>query len=158
MRKPVMAGNWKMFKTPAETLETVRKLAPMVAAAAHADESLGLEDAERLAQGWPGHAELLHELALNKIPSQRWTANVAFFQLLLLAYNLVHWFKRLCLPEAQLRTTVETLRHQLLGLPANLINRSGKNVLVLPRQYHYQAEFLAAAARLAHLKPLKSKS
>jgi len=102
--------------------------------------------------------ELLHELALNKIPSQRWTANVAFFQLLLLAYNLVHWFKRLCLPETQLRTTVETLRHQLLGLPANLINRSGKNVLVLPRQYHYQAEFLAAAARLARLKPLKSKS
>ena len=40
---------------------------------------------------------------------------MAFLQLLLLAYNLVHWFKRLCLPEEKLRTTVETLRHRLLA-------------------------------------------
>jgi hypothetical protein len=30
--------------------------------------------------------ELLNDLALNKIPTQTWTANVAFFQLLLFAY------------------------------------------------------------------------
>lgn len=99
--------------------------------------------------------ELLHDLALNKIPTQSWTANVAFLQLLLLAYNLVHWFKRLCLPEERLRTTVETLRHQLLGLPGKLICRGGKNVLVLPRQYPHQAEFRAAEARVKKLKPLK---
>jgi Transposase DDE domain group 1 len=102
--------------------------------------------------------ELLNDLALSKIPTQSWTANVAFLQLLLLAYNLVHWFKRLCLPEDQLRTTVETLRHQLLGLPAKLICRSGKNVLILPRQYPHQAEFLAAEARVRKFKSLKSKS
>jgi hypothetical protein len=34
--------------------------------------------------------ELLNDLALSKVPSQIWTANVAFLQLLLLAYNLVH--------------------------------------------------------------------
>ena len=37
MRTPVMAGNWKMFKTPAETAEALRKLAPLVGSAAHAD-------------------------------------------------------------------------------------------------------------------------
>jgi triosephosphate isomerase (TIM) len=37
MRRPVMAGNWKMFKTPAETAETLKKLAPMVAAAGHCE-------------------------------------------------------------------------------------------------------------------------
>lgn len=99
--------------------------------------------------------ELLNDLALNKIPTQSWTANVAFLQLLLLAYNLVHWFKRLCLPEEKLRTTVETLRHQLLGLPGKLICRSGKNVLVLPRQYPHQPEFLAAEARIRAIKSLK---
>jgi len=99
--------------------------------------------------------ELLNDLALNKIPTQSWTANVAFLQLLLLAYNLVHWFKRLCLPEEKLRTTVETLRHQLFGLPGKLISRSGKNVLVLPRQYPHQAEFLAAEARVRKIKSLK---
>src|SRR5580704_16895170 len=33
MRKPVMAGNWKMYKTAAETSAAIQKLAPMVAAA-----------------------------------------------------------------------------------------------------------------------------
>jgi triosephosphate isomerase len=32
-----MAGNWKMFKTPAETADALRKLAPLVAGAAHAE-------------------------------------------------------------------------------------------------------------------------
>src|ERR1700742_2733727 len=30
MRKPVMAGNWKMYKTAAETSAAIGKLAPMV--------------------------------------------------------------------------------------------------------------------------------
>ena len=101
--------------------------------------------------------ELRNELALNKIPSQLWTANVAFLQLLLLAYNLVHWFKRLCLPPDELGTTVETLRHQLFSLPAHMICRGGKNVLLLPRHYHHKDEFLEANARVKKLK-IKSSS
>jgi len=101
--------------------------------------------------------ELLNDLALNKIPTQSWTANVAFLQLLLLAYNLMHWFKRLCLPPEKPRTTVETLRHQFIGLPAKLICRSGKNVLILPRQYQFQKEFFAIQSRLEKLKPLRTK-
>ena len=96
--------------------------------------------------------ELRQDLALNKIPTQSWTANVAFLQLLLLAYNIMHWFKRLCLPPEQLGTTVETLRHQLVGIPAKLICRNGKNVLLLPRQYQYQSELLAALARVDKMK------
>ena len=34
--------------------------------------------------------ELLNYFALNKIPTHQWVANVAFLQLLLLGYNLVH--------------------------------------------------------------------
>jgi triosephosphate isomerase len=37
MRKPVMAGNWKMYKNAAETSAFLSKLAPMVAGAAHAE-------------------------------------------------------------------------------------------------------------------------
>lgn len=99
--------------------------------------------------------ELLNDLALNKIPTQSWTANVAFFQLLLLAYNLMHWFKRLCLPRGQLGTTTETLRHELLAIPGKLINRSGRNVLLLPRHYDHQSEFLEAAGKVVKLTPLK---
>jgi triosephosphate isomerase len=37
MRKPVMAGNWKMYKTAADTSVTIVKLAPLVAAASHVE-------------------------------------------------------------------------------------------------------------------------
>jgi hypothetical protein len=36
----------------------------------------------------------LNYFSLKKIPTHEWVANVGFLQLLLLAYNLVHWFKR----------------------------------------------------------------
>lgn len=96
--------------------------------------------------------ELLYHLALNKIPTQEWTANVAFFQLLLFAYDLVHWFKRLCLPEEYWGATVETIRSDFLVLPGKLTCRSGRNVLQLPRDYHYQKVFLEAARRIEKLR------
>src|SRR5919199_916299 len=37
MRKPVIAGNWKMYKTVAESVETVRELRPLVANANHCE-------------------------------------------------------------------------------------------------------------------------
>jgi len=37
MRKPVMAGNWKMYKTAADTTAAIAKLAPLVAGAAHVE-------------------------------------------------------------------------------------------------------------------------
>jgi hypothetical protein len=96
--------------------------------------------------------ELLNDLALKKIPTQNWTANVAHFQLLLFAYNLMHWFKRLCLPKEDLRKTVDTLRHELIALPGKLSCRNGKNVLLLPKNYHHQKAFLAASAKVENLK------
>ena len=96
--------------------------------------------------------ELLYYLALNKIPTQAWTANVAFFQMLLFAYNLVHWFKRLCLPEDYCRATVETIRNDFLVLPGKLTCRAGRNVLQLPRDDHHREIFLEAARKIEKLR------
>src|ERR1043166_4150817 len=96
--------------------------------------------------------ELLYHLALNKIPTQEWTANVAFLQMLLFAYNLVHWFKRLCLPPEYARATVETIRNDFLVLPGKLSCRAGRNVLQLPRDYHHRKIFLEAAKKIAKLR------
>ena len=89
--------------------------------------------------------ELLYDLPLGKIPTADWVANVAFFQTVLLAFNLVHWFKRLCLPTPYAKATVETVRSDFLMLPAKLVHTGGGNVLQLPRDYHHQKEFLSAA-------------
>jgi triosephosphate isomerase (TIM) len=37
MRRPVMAGNWKMYKTPAETLAFFEKFRPLVDRSSHAE-------------------------------------------------------------------------------------------------------------------------
>lgn len=89
--------------------------------------------------------ELLYDLPLGKIPSQDWTANVAFFQTVLMAFNLVHWFKRLCLPPRWAKATVGTVREDFLVLPAKLVRTGRGNVLQLPKGYHYEKEFVSAA-------------
>lgn len=96
--------------------------------------------------------ELLYDLPLGKIPSGDWVANVAFFQLVLFAYNLVHWFRRLCLPAPYRTATVETVRTDFLVLPARLVSRAGRNVLQLPRDYFHRDAFVAAFERAAKLR------
>jgi len=96
--------------------------------------------------------ELLYDLPLGKIPSGDWVANVAFFQLVLWACNLVHWFRRLCLPAQYHTATVETVRADFLVLPARLVSRAGHNVLQLPRGYRHQAEFVAAFKKAGKLR------
>ncbi len=88
--------------------------------------------------------ELLYDLPLGKIPSADWLANVAFFHLVLFAYDLVHWFRRLCLPPQYRAATVETVRSDFLVLPARLVSRAGHNVLQLPKDYFHRDAFVAA--------------
>lgn len=96
--------------------------------------------------------ELLNYFSLNKIPTHNWVANVAFLQLLLLAYNLVLWFKRLCLPEDYVRATVETIRAEFLVLPGKLTRHGSRNVLQLPKDYQHQKIFLEAARKIEKME------
>jgi hypothetical protein len=95
--------------------------------------------------------ELLYDLPLSQIPTARWLANVAFFQTLMLAYNLVHWFKRLCLPKRYSVATVDTVRRDFLAVPGRLVNRAHQHVLHLPRDYPWQKEVLKIAQAIPKL-------
>ncbi len=96
--------------------------------------------------------ELLYDYPLGKIPTDSWVANVAFFQLLLFASNLVHWFTRLGLPPAWRAATLETIRTDFLVLPAKLVRTHKRNLVKLPHDYHYQREFLQAARAIDRLR------
>ena len=96
--------------------------------------------------------EFLYDYPLGKIPTDTWTANVAFFQLLLLSANIVHWFKRLCLPKEYLTATLDTIRTDFLVLPARLVYQHKKNIIKLPHDYHYQKEFLDAFKKIQKLQ------
>ena len=78
--------------------------------------------------------ELKADYPLAKIPTGQFAANEAYFHLLLLAYNLVNWFQRLCLPPAYHAMTLGTLRRQLLMLPGELVRTNNALTLRLPSE------------------------
>jgi hypothetical protein len=78
--------------------------------------------------------ELKADYPLAKIPTGQFAANEAYFHLLLLAYNLVNWFQRLCLPTAYHAMTLGTLRRQLLMLPGELVRTDNALTLRLPSE------------------------
>ncbi len=96
--------------------------------------------------------EFLYDYPLGQIPTRNWTANVAFFELLLFAANLIHWFRRLCLPPAYHTATLDRIRTDFLLLPAKLVRASKKNIVRLPHDYHHQREFLEAERAIERLR------
>jgi hypothetical protein len=96
--------------------------------------------------------ELAYDYPLAKVPTQEWIPNVAFFQLLLLGFDLVHYFKRTCLSRDYRHKTLKTLRMELLVLPGRLVKQGRRHDLRLPRGYHFQTEFERAAGKIDKLK------
>ena len=98
--------------------------------------------------------ELKEAYALGKIPTRDFAANECFFQIALLAYNLLNWFKRLCVPPRWQRTTLQGLRQRLLVVLAQLVRPASVPTLRLARGYVYTYDFLNILKRIRHLRPL----
>lgn len=101
--------------------------------------------------------ELKEGYATGKIPTKYFAANSAFFQITLLAYNLLTWFKRLCLPESHRRMTIDSLRHRLLVIPAELVYPKGTPTLKLSESYPDKAAFLQTLENIKKLKKQNQK-
>ncbi len=99
--------------------------------------------------------ELLYDYPLAKIPAADWIPNVAFFQLLLFAFALVHYFRRLCLPPVYRTKTLKTLRMELLVIPGRLVKAKNRYRLQLPRGYHFEKTFRFALTKIQKLAPVK---
>ena len=89
---------------------------------------------------------------LEKLPTQKFHANWAYLLIGQLAFNLLAWFKPLVLPPAYHQATIKTIRHHLLNLAGKLVHTARRCFLMLSDRYHYQAVWLFALRRLAHLK------
>jgi len=79
--------------------------------------------------------ELKGDYSLAKIPTQRFLANATYFHLLLFSYNLINWFKRLCLPDEFQKVTLRTLRTQLILIPGELVRVGNRPILKLPTNF-----------------------
>jgi hypothetical protein len=99
--------------------------------------------------------ELLYDYPLAKIPTADWIPNVAFFQLLLFAFDLVHYFKRLCLPPTYRTKTLKTIRMELLVIPGRLVKAKNRYRLKLPRGFHSEKLFQFALRKIQKLAPVQ---
>lgn len=87
-------------------------------------------------------------------PTGNFAANALYAELSLLAYNIVIWFRRLCLPDDWQSYTIATLRHRLLLIPGVFTRTGNRPVLKLPKNNPHQNTFLYAQDRIKKLKPL----
>lgn len=95
--------------------------------------------------------ELKDAYALGKIPTKDFAANEALFQIVLLAYNLLNWFKRLCAPVHLQRATLHRLRQRLFVVPAQVVRPGNLLTLRLAPGYPFVADFLNALRRIRQL-------
>lgn len=91
---------------------------------------------------------------LGTAPTKHFAANALYTELSMLAYNLITWFKILCLPEEWQAYTIDTLRHKLLLIPGVFTRTGHRPMLKLPKNTLYQKEFFFAQQRIKKLKPL----
>jgi hypothetical protein len=96
--------------------------------------------------------ELKDAYALGKIPTKDFLANEAFFQIVLLAHNLLNWFKRLCVLPHLERATLPRLRQRLFLVPAQLVRPGGVLTRRRAPSYAYVADFWGTRRRIRRLR------
>ena len=92
----------------------------------------------------------LKDQALAHFPSGRFNANAAWTVIACLAHNLHRWAELIGLP-AQPPRRARTIRRRLLALPGRLTRSARRTILHLPSRWPWQADFLAALARIRAL-------
>jgi hypothetical protein len=92
-----------------------------------------------------------HDFGLEKLPTQRFQANWAWLLMGQLAWNIVAWFKRLCLPPHCHTQTVKTLRHRMLKVAGKIVHQSRQLFLVLSEEYLFKELWRFALNKLGRL-------
>jgi Transposase DDE domain group 1 len=93
------------------------------------------------------------DYALGHIPTRHYLANETYFHLLVLAYDLMNWFQRLCLPPEFQSATLQTLRHKVLLMPAQLRRTHNRRSLALPASAAGELAWRFAFNKINKLKP-----
>jgi hypothetical protein len=95
--------------------------------------------------------ELKNDYPLAKIPTKHFSSNESYFHILLFSYNLVNWFKRLCLPKEFHTMTLGSLRARLLLIPGELVHSGNRPVFKLPEHFRDKDAVLYALKRISRL-------
>ena len=92
--------------------------------------------------------EGIYGLGLDKVVSHSYGGNYTYFELLMLGYNLMNFFKEEVLHRKRVKPMMQTVRQMFFLVPGRLI-RTGRNwVLKLEQSWYYREEFEKALARV----------
>ena len=92
--------------------------------------------------------EGIYGFGLDKVVSHSYAGNYAWFELLMLAYNLMNIFKEEALNQKKEKQTIQTIRDRIFFIPGKLISTSRQCILKLERTWVYKNEYKAALARI----------
>jgi len=85
-------------------------------------------------------------------PSHKYAGNMAYFQMGMLAYNLMNWFKEKALNQTQQKKMLKWIRNHFILIAGRLV-RSGRSlVLKLSQNYPWQEDYRQAEERLEGLQ------
>lgn len=96
--------------------------------------------------------ELKLSMNMEKIPTGKFMANHGYFQIIMFAYNLLNWLRRLCLAKGQKSWTAKTIRQCLLWVPGKFTVHGRKKVLSIPKSYLYRKAYLSSLNGIQRLK------
>ncbi len=85
-------------------------------------------------------------------PSHHYGGNAAYFQIGMLTYNLMNWFKELALAQNQKKAMIKWIRTHFLLIAGKLVRTGGYLILKLSQNYPWQEEYRKAEARLEALQ------
>jgi hypothetical protein len=85
---------------------------------------------------------------VENILSEDYLANAVFFQLQLLAYNLVQYFKYANLEKNWWNLRIKQLRYRLINIIGVVVTHSRDTILRLPRDYRYRQLFIKILNRI----------
>jgi hypothetical protein len=92
--------------------------------------------------------EGIYGFGLDNVISHSYAGNYAWFELLMLAYNLMNFFKEEVLNQKNVKPMAQTIRDRIFLIPGRLVSTSRQWVLKLERTWAYRNEYEEALARV----------
>ena len=85
-------------------------------------------------------------------PSHQYAGNMAYFQIGMLAYNLMNWFKEAALGQKQHKRMLKWIRQHFFLIAGRLVSSGGSLTLKLSQNYPWAQDYRQAEARLEALQ------
>jgi hypothetical protein len=90
--------------------------------------------------------ESIYGFGLDKSVSRNWAGAKLYFELVMLSYNLMNWFKEKVLGRKKKKEMAGTIRWKLFWIPAKLVTTSRRQRLKLAAWWPYREQFQEALA------------